>query len=91
MEKRSSTHGKPQCSSTNFVSGLFFITTCCDPTDIDYVIPANDDATKSIAVDGLPAGFQLGEPVQLFLDRPDLQFVERAGRFLAVAADEEPC
>ena len=23
---------------------------CCDPTDIDYVIPANDDATKSIAV-----------------------------------------
>ena len=24
--------------------------TCCDPTDIDYVIPANDDATKSIAV-----------------------------------------
>ena len=38
--------------------------------------------------DGLPAGFQLGEPVQLFLDRPDLQFVERAGRFLAVAADE---
>ena len=38
--------------------------------------------------DGLPAGFQLGEPVQLFFDRPDLQFVERAGRFLAVAADE---
>ena len=24
--------------------------TCCDPTDIDYVIPANDDATKSVAV-----------------------------------------
>ncbi len=24
------------------------VDTCCDPTDIDYVIPANDDATKSI-------------------------------------------
>ena len=26
------------------------VDTCCDPTDIDYVSPANDDATKSIAV-----------------------------------------
>lgn len=26
------------------------VDTCCDPTDIDYVIPANDDATKSIEV-----------------------------------------
>lgn len=26
------------------------VDTCCDPTDIDYVIPANDDATKSITV-----------------------------------------
>ena len=26
------------------------VDTCCDPTDIDYVIPANDDATQSIAV-----------------------------------------
>ena len=26
------------------------VDTCCDPTDIDYIIPANDDATKSIAV-----------------------------------------
>ncbi len=26
------------------------VDTCCDPTDIDYVIPANDDAAKSIAV-----------------------------------------
>lgn len=26
------------------------VDTCCEPTDIDYVIPANDDATKSIAV-----------------------------------------
>ena len=26
------------------------VDTCCDPTDIDYVIPANDDAVKSIAV-----------------------------------------
>ncbi|MCQ2136569.1 MAG: 30S ribosomal protein S2, partial [Bacteroidales bacterium] len=25
------------------------VDTCCDPTPIDYVIPANDDATKSIA------------------------------------------
>ena len=26
------------------------VDTCCDPTNIDYVIPANDDASKSIAV-----------------------------------------
>ena len=26
------------------------VDTCCDPTDIDYVIPANDDAAKSIEV-----------------------------------------
>lgn len=26
------------------------VDTCCDPTNIDYVIPANDDATKSIAL-----------------------------------------
>ena len=26
------------------------VDTCSDPTDIDYVIPANDDATKSVAV-----------------------------------------
>ena len=26
------------------------VDTCCDPTDIDYVIPENDDATKSVAV-----------------------------------------
>lgn len=26
------------------------VDTCCDPTDIDYVIPANDDATKSVAM-----------------------------------------
>ncbi|MBR5807138.1 MAG: 30S ribosomal protein S2 [Alistipes sp.] len=26
------------------------VDTCCDPTDIDFVIPANDDATKSIAL-----------------------------------------
>jgi small subunit ribosomal protein S2 len=26
------------------------VDTCCDPSNIDYVIPANDDATKSIEV-----------------------------------------
>ena len=43
------------------------VDTCCDPTSIDYVIPANDDATKSIEIimdtlckaieEGLPSGF----------------------------------
>jgi small subunit ribosomal protein S2 len=27
---------------------IAMVDTCCDPTSIDYVIPANDDATKSI-------------------------------------------
>ncbi|MFI3262854.1 MAG: 30S ribosomal protein S2 [Rikenellaceae bacterium] len=26
------------------------VDTCCDPTPIDYVIPANDDASKSVAI-----------------------------------------
>lgn len=38
------------------------VDTCCDPTNIDYVIPANDDATKSIAVilDTVTAAIQEG-------------------------------
>ena len=28
---------------------IALVDTCCDPTPIDYVIPANDDAAKSIA------------------------------------------
>jgi small subunit ribosomal protein S2 len=27
---------------------IAMVDTCCDPTTIDYVIPANDDAAKSI-------------------------------------------
>ena len=29
---------------------IAMVDTCCDPTPVDYVIPANDDATKSVAV-----------------------------------------
>ena len=29
---------------------IAMVDTCCDPTTIDYVIPANDDATKSIEI-----------------------------------------
>ena len=29
---------------------IAMVDTCCDPTPIDYVIPANDDATKSISL-----------------------------------------
>ena len=29
---------------------IAMVDTCCDPTPVEYVIPANDDATKSIAV-----------------------------------------
>jgi len=29
---------------------IAMVDTCCDPTPIDYVIPANDDAAKSVAV-----------------------------------------
>ncbi len=38
------------------------VDTCCDPTEIDYVIPANDDASKSIAVilDTVTAAIQEG-------------------------------
>ena len=38
------------------------VDTCCDPTDIDYVIPANDDAAKSIAavIDAVTAAIAEG-------------------------------
>ena len=38
------------------------VDTCCDPSPIDYVIPANDDATKSIeaVLDALCAAIQEG-------------------------------
>ena len=29
---------------------IAMVDTCCDPTPVDYVIPANDDATKSVSV-----------------------------------------
>lgn len=29
---------------------IAMVDTCCDPTPVDYIIPANDDATKSVAV-----------------------------------------
>lgn len=29
---------------------IAMVDTCCDPTPIDYVIPANDDAAKSVAI-----------------------------------------
>ena len=29
---------------------IAMVDTCCDPTQIDYVIPANDDATRSVEV-----------------------------------------
>lgn len=29
---------------------IAMVDTCCDPTPVDYVIPANDDASKSVAV-----------------------------------------
>ena len=41
---------------------IAMVDTCCDPTPIDYVIPANDDAAKSIEliVDVLCAAIQEG-------------------------------
>jgi len=41
---------------------IAMVDTCCDPNPIDYVIPANDDATKSIEVvlDVLCAAIQEG-------------------------------
>ena len=41
---------------------IAMVDTCCDPTPIDYVIPANDDAAKSISVimDAICAAIQEG-------------------------------
>ena len=47
------------------------VDTCCDPTDIDYVIPANDDATKSIAVvlEAMCARYRRGHPRSARLEK----------------------
>ena len=54
--------------------------------------PAEFRGQPALPLDGrehrLLAGFEFGEPVEPLLDGGDLHFVERAGRFLAVAADE---
>jgi len=41
---------------------IAMVDTCCDPTPIDYVIPANDDAVKSISIimDTICAAIQEG-------------------------------
>ena len=54
--------------------------------------PAEFRGQPALPLDGrehrLLAGFEFGEPVEPLLDGGDLHLVERAGRFLAVAADK---
>ena len=40
----------PLSGKKNFVLNQNSIQNCSDPTNIDFVIPANDDATKSVEV-----------------------------------------
>ena len=57
------------------------VDTCCDPTDIDYVIPANDDATKSIAVvlDAMCAAIAEGTEERRLEKEKEAQEAEAAG------------
>jgi len=59
------------------------VDTCCDPTDIDYVIPANDDATKSITVilETVTAAIAEGlNERKLEKEKEDAESGEREGR-----------
>lgn len=61
------------------------VDTCCDPTNIDYVIPANDDASKSIAVilDTVTAAIQEG------LSERKVEKEKEASETTATAAKKE--
>lgn len=61
------------------------VDTCCDPTNIDYVIPANDDASKSIAVilDTVAAAIQEG------LSERKVEKEKEASETTATAAKKE--
>ena len=62
------------------------VDTCCDPTTVDYVIPANDDATKSIAMilDALCAAIKEG------LEERKLEKDKEAAEEEATAVEEKP-
>ena len=67
------------------------VDTCCDPTDIDYVIPANDDATKSIAVvlDAMCAAIAEGTEERRLEKEKEAQEAEAAGE-AAVKKEGKP-
>ena len=62
------------------------VDTCCDPTTVDYVIPANDDATKSIAMilDALCAAIKEG------LEERKLEKDKEAAEEEATSTEEKP-
>ena len=62
------------------------VDTCCDPTTVDYVIPANDDATKSIAMvlDALCAAIKEG------LEERKLEKDKEAAEEEAAPVEEKP-
>ena len=62
------------------------VDTCCDPTSIDYVIPANDDATKSVecVLGALCAAIQEG------LEERKLEKDKEAAEQEATSVEEKP-
>ncbi len=62
------------------------VDTCCDPTPIDYVIPANDDATKSVecVLSALCAAIQEG------LEERKLEKDKEAAEQEATSTEEKP-
>ena len=62
------------------------VDTCCDPTTIDYVIPANDDAAKSVSIvlGALCAAIQEG------LEERKLEKDKEASEEEVAAAEEKP-
>ncbi len=62
------------------------VDTCCDPTPIDYVIPANDDATKSVecVLGALCAAIQEG------LEERKLEKDKEAAEQESSAVEEKP-
>ncbi|WP_295936426.1 30S ribosomal protein S2 [uncultured Alistipes sp.] len=68
------------------------VDTCCDPTDIDYVIPANDDATKSIGliVDVMCAAIAEGSEERKLEKEKEAQEAEAGGADAPVRKEGKP-
>ena len=63
------------------------VDTNCDPTEVDYVIPGNDDALRAIRLFTSKISESIVEGVQAGTDKQQAEFNEAAGRAATASAE----